>query len=274
MESTKLNEEAKALLEKTMKNYDENCGFGSMSCAVYDTAWLSLIAKTVDDSRVWLFPECFRHILDMQSDDGTWEACASEIDGILNTSASLLALKRHALEPLQITDITSADLESRIKKATTGLDFQLKIWDVQATVHVGFEILVPSLLGLLEKEGIKFHFDGRAILSKINTAKMSRFKPEFLYGMRKMTALHSLEAFIGKIDFDKVIQHKVQGAMMASPSSTAAYLMYASKWDDEAEMYLRQVVAFGAGKGGGGVPSAYPSTYFEFTWVLFLSINT
>lgn len=69
------------------------------------------------------------------------------------------------------------------------------------------------------------------------------------------------------IDFDKVAHHKVHGSMMASPSSTAAYLLNVSNWDDEAEAYLRQVIKSGAGRGSGGVPSAYPSMHFEYSWV-------
>ena len=101
----------------------------------------------------------------------------------------------------------------------------------------------------------------------INKNKLSRFRPEFLYGPRRFTALHSLEAFIGNLDFDKVKHHKVYGSMLGSPSSTAAYLMHASEWDDESEDYIRHVIKFAAGRGSGGVPSAFPSTHFEITWV-------
>lgn len=100
----------------------------------------------------------------------------------------------------------------------------------------------------------------------INAAKLSRFKPEFLYHF-KSTAIHSLESFIVKIDFDKVKHHLVYGSMMGSPASTAAYLMNTSTWDDEAEEYLKHVISWAAGKGIGGVPSAFASTYFEYTWV-------
>lgn len=49
---------------------------------------------------------------------------------------------------------------------------------------------------------------------------------------------------------------------MASPSSTAAYLMHTTTWDNEAEDYQRHVISEGEGRGGGGVPSALPSTHF------------
>ena len=102
----------------------------------------------------------------------------------------------------------------------------------------------------------------------LNTTKMSKFKPEYLYSKQKLTAIHSLEAFIGQIDFNQVRHHKEFGAFMATHSSTAAYLMHSSPWDDEAETYLHTVLELGAGQNSGGVPSAFLSTYFEVTWVL------
>jgi hypothetical protein len=83
------------------------------------------------------------------------------------------------------------------------------------------------------------------------------------------TLLHSLEGFIGKIDFDKISHRKVEGSMLASPSSTAAYLMYSTEWDHEAAAYLRKVFENGSGKGCGGFPSAFPSEIFEISWVSF-----
>jgi hypothetical protein len=264
-----LSARATTLLHTTVQDYNEEYGCGSMSCAVYDTAWVSMVAKNVDGVKTWLFPECFQYILASQSENGGWFAGqGAHIDGILNTAAALLTLKRHATHPYQTKDL-SQDLEGRIKRATASFRVQLDEWDVSTTDHVGFEIIVPAMLGLLEKEkpAVSFKFRGASQLMKINASKMSRFKPKMLYGPTRLTALHSLEAFIGQINFDRVKHHKVQGSMLGSPSSTAAYLMHSSKWDDESEQYLRRVVKSAAGQGCGGVPSAFPSTYFEFTWV-------
>ncbi|KAJ6438808.1 Copalyl diphosphate synthase-like protein [Purpureocillium lavendulum] len=126
------------------------------------------------------------------------------------------------------------------------------------------------MLNLLAEEdsSLLFEFDAKEALMSIHDLKMRRFWPEFLYGSRQTTALHSLEAFIGKIDFNRVSHHKVHGSMMGSPSSTAAYLMHTSGWDEESEAYLRHVVRAASGQGGGGVPSAFPSTHFEYSWIL------
>lgn len=85
------------------------------------------------------------------------------------------------------------------------------------------------------------------------------------------TLLHSFEAMVGILDFDTVKHHRLRnGSMMNSPSLTAAYLMNASTWDDEAENYLRSVMDHsGANKCKGGVPSAFPTPIFELAWVRF-----
>lgn len=265
-----LNAEAVALIRQALDNWNDPYGAGNMSCAVYDTAWVALITKTVNGEKRWLFPECFHFLLDSQADDGSWgNDKSSQIDGILNTAASLLALKRHAAEPLNIRQVPQDELIRRIDIAIASLQAQLAVWRVSTTTHVGFEIIVPALFKYLKEEDatLDLDFQGKPVLDSINALKMSHFRPELLYSTTKLTALHSLEAFIGIIDFDRVAHHRVQGSMMASPSSTAAYLMNASNWDDEAEAYIGQAIKSGAGRGSGGVPSAYPSMHFEYTWV-------
>jgi hypothetical protein len=266
------SEDAERLVAKLVGSYHPKYGMGSMSCAVYDTAWVAMIAKIVDGKKQWLFPECFQYILHHQQKNGGWERYAAQVDGILNGLAALLAYKKHAATPELSTEPLPQDLENRILRAIVFLEQELKQWDVQSTTHVGFEILVPSLFELLEHEGVKFEFPQRQLLMAINKKKMSRLDPSILYTKFKCTAIHSLEAFTGKIDFDKVKHHETFGSMMASPSSTAAYLINTTEWDEESEAYLRHVVSAADGKGSGGVPSAFPSTYFEFTWVSLIKL--
>lgn len=49
--------------------------------------------------------------------------------------------------------------------------------------------------------------------------------------------------------------------------------MSSTPWDAESEAYLHDVVRLGAGQSRGGIPSAFPSTYFEMTWVLTTLLN-
>lgn len=267
MHSSLLEDRAQALINKLTSENDDLYGRGSMSCAVYDTAWVSMVTKFDGSSNQWLFPQSFTYLLDRQCQDGSWVSYASQIDGILNTAASLLALQKHAKHPEYSQHAAPQNLLERIRKATKALGLLLQEWDVDATVHVGFEILVPAVLAYLEEEGIQYNFPGRARLYTINAQKLAKFRPEYLYTDMKLTALHSLEAFIGKLDFDRIRHHKVNGAFMASPSSTAVYLMYSSTWDEDCEAYLKNLVENGAGKRTGGVPSAFPSPIFEMTWV-------
>lgn len=255
---------ARSLISQAIEYHDELYGFGSFSRAIYDTAWVSMVAKQDENGRHWLFPQCFHHILDSQHDDGTWGPKASQADAILNTAASLMTLQAHLEEPLQIQEVPLQELQKRIALASAALQSHLRTWDVTSSTHVGFEVIIPAVLNILERKGIAFGFPSRKKLEQLNAAKMSKFQPQMLYSQHKSTMLHSLETLISKIDYDRVGHHKVSGAIMASPSASAAYLIHASQWDEEVESYLRHVV----GRYGGiGVPSAYPSTYFEYTWV-------
>lgn len=245
----------------------ENGDVGFMTCAIYDTAWVAMLAKPTKDGKIWLFPECFHYIIKSQLPEGGWPSYAANVDGILNTAASLLALKAHLVNPYQIADYPPDELNRRVFSATESLRSMLYNWDVDKAVHVGFEILVPALLRLLEDQGLYFAFPGRDILMKLNQVKLFHFKVDFLYSPIQTTALHSLEAFVGKANYDRLRHHKRFGAYMASPSSTAACLMYSSSWDEESEEYLKWTLAVGAGRGSGGVPSAFPSTIFDITWV-------
>lgn len=240
----------------------------SMSPAIYDTAWVSMVVKTIDGVPHWRFPEAFEYLLERQLPDGGWETYAAEIDGILNTMAALLAIKRHAAMPDCRGCNGLTDVDPRILKATSDLTQKLNRWDVGSTSHVGFEILVPALLAMLEQDGSHFAFPGRSSLLELNSIKLADFHPGILYAKDKTTLIHSLEAFVGAIDVSSVRHHVLAGSMMASPSATAAYLMHCHPWDDSAEEYLEKVIADGPGAGNGSVPSAFPSTNFELTWSL------
>ncbi|TLS21074.1 uncharacterized protein PpBr36_10644 [Pyricularia pennisetigena] len=269
--TTDVDLEAASLCRHLLDSYSPDHGAGFITPSVYDTAWLGLVKKgNANGQQQWLFPECFQYLLDTQLADGGWQAY-SRVDGILNTAVSLLALRRHASEPLQIASPPAADVNGRVERATAALQAMLNAWEVAETVeettHFAYETIVPTLLRLLEDEGIPFEFQGKAALLEMRGAKMAAFNPENLYGKTKIPAIHHLEAFLGQIDYSKVAHHKVGGGFMGSPSSTAAYLVGLpnAAWDDEAEGYLFKVLAKAGGKC---VPSASPSIDFESLWIL------
>lgn len=253
-------------LAQSLANGCDTNGIGSATVAVYDTAWLSMISRTINEHSQWQFPECFQYLLKTQAADGTWSASQTPDDQILNTMAALLALKERARATAFEARIDQKDLQDRITRATSSLQNILQDWDVESCMYVGFEILIPAMINMLEKENILFTFPGLPALEMLNEKKLCRFEPEMLY-KSPTPLLHSLEAFIGKIDFNKVRHHGTACGMLASPASTAAFLMNASTWDDEAEMYLRKVILSGHGHGTGGVPSVFPISIFETTWV-------
>lgn len=255
-----IDEEAWGLVHSIATQCVSEHGFGTMSPAAYDTAWVAMTEK----GGVPLFPEAYDYLKKTQSEDGSWAAETSDADGIINTLAALLALKKQE----QQFEAARADNEKRCRAAENALRRMLSSWDLDATDRVGLEVLVPNLLRLLEVEGVQFDFPSRKPLMELNAAKLARLGP-VLTSPVQTTLIHTLEAFVGTLDFDKVRQHKMKnGSMLASPSSTAAYLMNSSEWDHEAESYLRMVFEQQSSTGHrGGFPSAFPSTLFETSWV-------
>ncbi|KAF4466431.1 ent-kaur-16-ene synthase [Fusarium albosuccineum] len=263
---------AKSLLTRAYASYHSHYGICTTSCQVYDTAWVAMIPKTTDNVKHWLFPECFYYLLKTQSDDGSWGVLpTTQTAGILDTASALLALLSHARDPLQIVDVSPDEINQRIERGFVSLHNQLSQWDdVETTNHIGVELIVPALLNYLQQErgSLSFDFPCKVALESMHKDKMSHFNLEVLYSKKPSSALHSLESFLGQLDFDRVSHHLYHGSMLASPSSTAAYLIGASKWDDEAESYLRHIVKAGAGHGDGGIPGTYPTTHFECSWTL------
>ena len=256
-----LNRRAQKLIEKLANGCDTN-QLGSAAFAVYDTAWVSMISKNNE----WLFPECFHRVLDTQSSDGGWGSGSSPDDDLLTTLACLMAMVSHAKTQGRDADVDTIDLNSRISQAKSYLEVKLQTWNINATLLIAFEFLFPSLLSLLEREQIYFDFQERETLNKLRALKMENFNEEMFYNAPN-PFLHSLEGLVGLIDFDRISHHKTSGSMMGSPASTAAYLINASTWDDEAEQYIRSVITEGAGKGSGEIPTVHPTPVFECSWV-------
>ncbi|KAK5999068.1 Pimaradiene synthase pbcA [Cladobotryum mycophilum] len=275
MTNATLESRAKRLVQNLASSLNQKYhGSNSMTLCVYDTAWVGMVSKTErrqEDGEMitrWLFPECIEFVLERQSEHGGFGNQRAEVDGILNTMAALLMLCRLRRNASSVTGapFIPQDLDRRIESARNYLEQALRSWRVESAIHVGFEILVPGMLVMLSKEGLVFHFPGHEALMVMNKRKLKMIPPQLFYSSTKTTLLHSMEAFVGIVDFDKMRHHVINGSLMGSPSSTAAYLMNLgdSGWDDSAEAYLRFVVE----AGNGAVPSAFPISVFEITWVM------
>ncbi|XDG06996.1 hypothetical protein ABKA04_006611 [Annulohypoxylon sp. FPYF3050] len=207
--------------------------------------------------------------------DGAWEAYRSEVDGILNTAAALLSLKKHLKE---VPD--KQDWVLRSQQAEMALTNLLNNWNISCTDQVGFEVLIIKHLSLLEDEGLAFQFPEWETLRALRDSKLEKLPGlmtneetsianiQLVYE-RPSTLHHSLEALIGVVDFDKLKRWLGDdGSMCGSIASTVVYLIYSSTWDEKAESYLRDALEYGTGNKDGGVPSAWPTTIFEASWVV------
>lgn len=240
--------------------------FGSFSGAIYDTAWLSMITKEEQGQSRNLFPECFHYLLAAQQESGVWGSNSAQIDVILNCLVALLALATRQSSTLPHSP-ESSSLHARIVRGQAAVHAVLQNWAVKESVHVGFEILVPSLLNQLSAWDIAFDFPGHSTLMQLHKTKLQNFKPATVYSTQSTTLLHSLEALVGLIDFDRVGHHcKEDTGIFGSPSATAAYLIHSTTWDQKAESYLSTVVS--STGSTGYVPSAYPTCLFELSWSL------
>jgi len=267
-----LSKAARSLIHRALGHMDPKYGFSTASCQTYDTAWVAMISKAANGQKEWLFPECFHYLIQTQQSDGSWGIDSiSQTANILDTTAALLALVKHAADPLQIRDYSPQELSDRTACASKSLARQLAAWnDMEITNHIGVELIAPALLQYLKEEDptLQFAFPSQNVLADMSAAKLALFQKEMLYEQRVSPASYSLEAFIGKVDFDKVSLQLRNGHMLTSPSSTAAYLMHATTWDSEAEDWLRYVIKAGQGHGNGGVPGHFPFHQLELNWAI------
>ena len=143
----KINE----LLCWIVESHNQYYGFGSMTCAIYDTAWVLMVSKRVKGELQWLFPETFQYVLSSQDASGGWNSSSSgsEIDSLLISMAALLTIRKHASGPCK-NNGGGEDLLTTVYRRAAFVQTQLQSWDVESTTHVGFELLVPNLLDNLE----------------------------------------------------------------------------------------------------------------------------
>ncbi|KAF7590873.1 hypothetical protein BBP40_002287 [Aspergillus hancockii] len=262
-----LVQRARDLVHRISKEITFEYGLSSMAPSIYDTAWLALVPDKTAEQHRWLFPESFAYLLEHQNPDGGWDPLEQSTravkysdslwvpDCIIHSLAALLALCRHFRLAACEESGLPEDALARIFRAKRFLDKKLSAWTLEGTTHFGFELLIPVLLQLLSEEGVSFDLPVKEELL-VRYEKASSIDLSWLYNGPCQVPLLSLEAFIGKLDFSKLEHLISDGGIIASPASTAAYLIYAPKWSDKCEAFLRHVVANGQGQGNGAVLTA------------------
>ena len=265
------------VVEQLLDQHRSVRNLGTMSCTIYDTAWIACISKTTLGMPKWLFPSLFQLILDWQHMDGEWPTHfdrnnpGTVTDWILANLAALYCVTKHAKQPDNL-DAGWLLINGcpRVALAVDRLGELLQSYRMQGHNALDFEMLAPRLLELLEGEqSLSFDFPAKKGLFEVRDRKLALVVSKRLGNTVPVSLLHSLEAFHHRRDFnfDNVAKHKVDGGIMASPAATASYLIRASKWDDEAEAYLRRAIADGDGSGSGAAPGVFPTDVFEVATV-------
>jgi len=265
------------LVRELAAEYAETSAVGSMSCSLYDSSWVACVTTNEHGDERYRYPVCFSHITSSQTTEGSWSSNPAQIhpgqvDAILSSLAAIFALQTLAAKPLQLNHlVTEHRVVERVEKGIQAVRQLLLSWDVSSCREVGFEVLVPAMLSLVEKQrDSNLEFPARERLLQLRQAKLSKISPKLLYSHAPKSLLHSMEAFYQdpEFDFNRVRHHLVNGSLMASPSATAAFVMRVDSPDQESLDYLDKVYESAAGKASGGIPSAYPSTHFEISWVI------
>ena len=113
--------------------------------------------------------------------------------------AALLAMKRHAAMPERQRYPMPVGISMHVTRATSSFEQSLNLWSVNRSLHVGFGVLVPVLLAMLEEDRSVSSFPGRDTIQALNRRRLAKFDPRLFFTKHLMTLVHSLEAFIGEI---------------------------------------------------------------------------
>lgn len=247
-------------VEAEIQKLLKEIGPGRMSSTAYDTAWVARLGE-VDNE---LSNQAMEWLCENQLPDGSWGA--KDIfyyhDRVICTLAAMIALTqrgRRAYDKLQIENGLAA-LERITAGATQGLASDPN------GATVGFEMIVPTLVGEAEKLGI-IKRQGERILGRL--AHMRIRKMEKLTGHKinkHVTPVFSLE--MAGQDNQSILDinnlQESNGSISNSPSATAFFTIYLKYKDEDALGYLRQIV-----DAEGGSPDFAPIDVFELAWTLW-----
>lgn len=274
MDDVSLNHRARSFIGNLAVS-SHNPESQSCTATIYDTAWVSMLSKRqMDGGHKWMFPKAFQFLIDHQGANGGWTICDSKVDTILNTLAALLSMKRHMSNPgCGDRDIANS-LHVHVSRAVEYLQRELSDWDPEFDRCIGSDILVPSLLCMLEQENIFFDVPDHEKLMALNSNNRTKFNFEALQGSQLFPMICFLEGFIGIADYKRLNCPEICGSIMSSPSATAGHIMCLQLHNESAESFLR--AAAQSIKSEGGVPAVFPCNASEISlvrWLLFSAVK-
>ncbi|QIN78598.1 hypothetical protein GBA65_08765 [Rubrobacter marinus] len=227
-----------------------------MQSTIYDTCWAARL--TTEDGGM-AYPHLLPWILDRQQADGSWGSRVPYThDRLLSTLVVVVLLARFG---------------HRRDDQARRIAGQRYIWrhtdkleqDTYRTI--GFELILPNLLEEGRELGLDLPYTQLGHYEDEREKKLSLLPRERLFDTWT-TALHSLEAFAGRIDVEgagKLLQE--DGSMAASPSATACFLSQTRDWRERhprSTTYLEDLLA-----RGGGLPPVSPHDIFMRAWILY-----
>ncbi|KAH6796576.1 hypothetical protein C2S52_021130 [Perilla frutescens var. hirtella] len=223
---------------------------GEISVSSYDTAWVALV-EDIEGGGGPQFPTSLKWIANNQLVDGSWGDRKFFIyDRVLNTLACVVALTAWKMHPHKCHEGLRF-LRENIEKVGN---------EDEEMMPVRFEVAFPSLIEIAKKLGIQLPYDcvGMKNIYEKRDLKLSKIPMDLLH-KKPTSLLFSLEGMEGLV-WEKLLNFRVDGSFLSSPSSTA-YALHHTK-DELCLRYLLNPL----NKSNGGVPNAYPVDMFEHLW--------
>lgn len=238
----------------------KTAGPGWMMSTAYDTALVALLKSTDGE----IGNRALAWLREKQLPDGGWgvDKFYYHHDRVISTLAAMTALAKAG----------NPEDKYRISKACTALETALQGLHLDlAGETVGFELLVPTLVGELEKLGIlcdsHFSMNGALDLLKSKRSEKLAKLPAGIINY-DVTLAHSAEMAgfdeIQLLDLEK-LQQESNGSVANSPSATAYFALHVKPGDPAAMDYLRKTTTM----NGGSAPNVAPFDVFERAWILW-----
>jgi halimadienyl-diphosphate synthase len=223
----------------------------------YDTCWAARLTNA-DGSLA--YPHLLQTLTERQHPDGSWGSrIPYSHDRVLSTLAVVLLLS--------LFGSRKRDHEQR----SAGVRY---IWrqasELKHDVHptVGFEMILPALLAEGRELGLDLPYAELRHYEAERARKLSVLPDQRLFKTRT-TALHSLEAFPGRVNVDDASTLLLEdGSMAGSPSATAWFLGQVPDWRaryPQCTAYLENLLR----RNPSGLPAMAPCGIFARTWVLY-----